>query len=94
MSTKTGIYIDGTSGTVEISTIDYSTEAGPFWYVVCDDTPVSPDRPLPFAHAMHEFERAVKRAAEDGDGEVVELRECTAEDLAWAGIDVGGDSDD
>jgi len=91
MSIKTSAYIHG--DTIEFSTIDYSAEKGPFWYVVCDDTPTAPDRPLPLAHALYEFERAAKQAAEDGDGEVVELRQCTAEDLEWAGV-VPADYDD
>ncbi|MET8985922.1 hypothetical protein ABZW49_10775 [Nonomuraea wenchangensis] len=92
MDTKTSAYIDG--DTIEFTTIDYSAEKGPFWFVVCDETPTAPERPLPLAHALREFERAAQQAIEDGDGEVVELRQCTDEDLEWAGVTPAGSDDD
>ncbi len=92
MSTKTAFYLS--DDVVEISTIDYAQEKGPFWLVWCDDSPVSPDCPLPLGHALHAFERAAREAAENGDGEVVELRQCDAETLEWAGITVPGDDED
>lgn len=88
MTLKTSAYI--VDDTIEVSTIDYSDEPGPFWLVVIDETPIAPERPLPLEHALHEFRRAV----EDGDDdEVIELRQCTDEDLEWAGV-VPADSDD
>lgn len=76
------VYRDQVGG-VELTTIDYADEPGPFWYVVVDDTPVMPDMPLPLEQALVEFRRAVEDAE---PGEVVELRQCTDEDLRWAGV--------
>lgn len=88
MTLKTTAYI--VDDTIEVSTIDYSDEPGPFWLVVIDETPIAPERPLPLEHALHAFRRAV----EDGDDdEVIELRQCTDEDLEWAGV-VPADYDD
>lgn len=81
-----------TDGSVDLSYIDYDNETGPFWYVVVDDTPVCPDRPLPLEHAIAAFRREVAEAAEDGS--VVELQQCDEESLAWAGVEVGGENDE
>ncbi|MFC5744779.1 hypothetical protein [Actinomadura rugatobispora] len=70
-------------GDVTLTTIDYATETGPFWYVVIDDTPVLPENPLPLELAVRRFREEVTEAT---DGDVVDLRQCTAEDLKWAGI--------
>jgi hypothetical protein len=79
-------------GGVELSHIDYDKETGPFWYVVIDDTPMSPDRPLPLEHAIAAFRREVADVAEDGS--TVELRQCDDEDLKWAGVEVGGGAEE
>lgn len=81
-----------TDGSVELSHIDYDNETGPFWYVVVDDTPVSPDRPLPLEHAIAAFRREVADA--DGDDSTVELRQCDEDDLNWAGISRADSSED
>lgn len=73
-----------TAGNVELTTIDYSDESGPFYYVVVDDTPVLPEMPLPWEEANRKAEQERK---EDPDAHV-EITECTAEDLKWAGIRV------
>lgn len=78
-----------TSGDVELTAIDYRTEKGPFWYVEVDGTPMLPDVPLPLEHAIRDFRR---EAAEFGG--VVEIRQCTDEDLAWAGVKTGSDEGD
>lgn len=81
-----------TSGNVELTEIDYSTEKGPFWYVEVDGTPMLPDVPLPLEHAIRDFRREVAEAAEFGG--VVEIRQCTDEDLAWAGVKAASDDGD
>ncbi|MFD0902376.1 hypothetical protein [Actinomadura sediminis] len=70
------------SGDVELTTIDYGDETGPFYYVVIDDTPVLPEAPLPWNEAQR---KAEQERAEDPDASV-EVVECTDEDLKWAGI--------
>lgn len=71
------------SGDVEFTEIDYSDESGPFWHVYVDDTPVLPEMPLPMEQAIVAFRREVDEAEDD---DVVELRQCSDEDLKWAGI--------
>ncbi|MGR6915378.1 hypothetical protein ACU635_14130 [[Actinomadura] parvosata] len=80
-------------GSADLTVIDYDASSGPYWYVVVDDTPVCPDRPLPLPYALHEFQRHAKEAIDTDSGEVVELAQCTAEDLEWAGISVGSGGD-
>jgi hypothetical protein len=84
MTTNTSIGIS-TDGAVEVDTIDYDKETGPFWYVEVDGTPVLPERPLPLEHALAVFRREVAEAAEYDS--TVELRQCDDSDLKWAGID-------
>ena len=95
MNPKTSITINA-DGSVEVDTIDYDAEAGPFWYVEVDDTPISPDRPLPLEHAIKVFRReaaeAIEAAADGEDGGTVEIRQCTADDLEWAGVAPGGEA--
>ncbi|OLT21667.1 hypothetical protein BJF79_15485 [Actinomadura sp. CNU-125] len=70
------------SGDVELTTIHYRDETGPFYYVVIDGTPVLPEMPLPWDEAQRkaEWER-------DEDPDVcVEVVACTDEDLKWAGV--------
>lgn len=81
-----------TDGSVELSYIDYDNETGPFWYVVIDDTPLSPDRPLPLEHAIAAFRREVAEAGDDGS--TVELHQCDDESLAWAGVTVGSEDEE
>jgi hypothetical protein len=81
-------------GSADLAMIDYDAWSGPYWYVVVDDTPVCPDRPLPLPYAMHEFQRHAKEAIDTESGEVVELAQCTDEDLQWAGVSTGSDGDD
>lgn len=76
---------------VDITVIDYSIETGPYWYVVVDDTPVLPENPLPLEHAIKAFRREV---AEAEPGDVVELQQCTPEDLKWAGISSPDDAEE
>lgn len=78
-------------GTVDLSVIDYTTEPGPFWYVVVNDTPPMPDRPLPLEHAITAFRREVEQADED---DIVELQQCGDETLAWAGVTPATDADE
>ncbi|MFI6317333.1 hypothetical protein ACIBG8_07430 [Nonomuraea sp. NPDC050556] len=82
---KEQIVLNG-DGSADYSVIDYDEEKGPYWYVFVDGTPVSPDRPLPLTYALREFERCARQAIEEDDGESVELRPCTSDDLEWAGV--------
>jgi len=52
-----------TSGTTELTTIDYSDETD-LYYVVVDDTPVLPDVPLPWDEAQRQ---AARERAESPD---------------------------
>ncbi|MGI5422944.1 hypothetical protein [Actinomadura luteofluorescens] len=71
------------SGDVELTQINYSDETGPFYYVTIDDTPILPEMPLPWDEAQ----RKADEEREDAEpGEVVEVVECTDEDLEWAGV--------
>src|SRR5690606_36875383 len=76
-----------TSGTTELTTIDYSDETD-LYYVVVDDTPVLPDVPLPWDEAQRQ---AARERAENPDA-MVEIVECTDEDLKWAGVRRGSAS--
>lgn len=77
-------------GSANLTVIDYDAWPGPYWYVVVDDTPVCPDRPLPLPYAAHEFQRYAQQAIDEQSGEVVELAQCNDEDLSWAGVPVSG----
>lgn len=55
-----------------------------YWYVVIDDTPVNPERPLSARDAAQEFLTFIE---DDDPDQEVELRQCSAEDLEWAGVD-------
>lgn len=82
---KEQIVLNG-DGSADYSVIDYDEETGPYWYVFIDGTPMAPDRPLPLAHALREFERCAKQAIEEDDTSAIELRPCTPDDLEWAGV--------
>jgi hypothetical protein len=69
-------------GDLELTQIDYRDETGPFYYVVVDGTPVLPEMPLPWEEAQR---KAGLERVENPDASV-EVVECTAEDLAWAGV--------
>lgn len=58
-----------------------------YYYVVVDDTPELPERPLTERQAAEEFLRLAEDT-EDPDLEdaAIEIRVCTDEDLEWAGI--------
>lgn len=71
-----------TGDNIELTTIDYSDEGGPFYYVVIDDTPILPEMPLPYVEA----DRKAEREREECPDSVVEIVECTDEDLKWAGV--------
>lgn len=75
--------IDG----VDVLRIDYRDEDGPFWYVVVDDTPLLPECPLPLDAAVTEFRKAVEEADPD---EIVELRQCTDEQIEWSKVKADG----
>lgn len=81
-------------GSADLTVIDYDACQGPYWYVVVDDTPVCPDRPLPLSYAAHEFRRYAQQALDEQNGEVVELAQCTDEDLEWAGVPTSSDRGD
>ncbi len=52
-----------------------------FWLVWTDDTPIAPEHPLGHAEAVELFAAEVE---EDPD-QKVEIRQCSDEDLRWAG---------
>ncbi|MFI9553678.1 hypothetical protein [Nonomuraea endophytica] len=92
MSVKPMVTIHS-DGRADLTVLDYDECSGPYWFVVIDDTPVCPDRPLPLKYAIHEFERHAQEAIDSDSGEVVELAQCNDEDLKWAGIPTGGDDE-
>lgn len=53
-----------------------------YWLVWEDDTPVMPERPLSMEAAIAEFRELVAQEP----SVMVEIRECTAVELEWAGI--------
>lgn len=58
-----------------------------YWLVWVDDTPARPEHPLVLDRALEYFRELV----DDGEPEeTIELKQCTAEDLSWAGIEVDG----
>lgn len=61
-----------------------------YWLVFEDDSPIFPERPLNADEAVREFVRYVK---EDPDTQV-EIRQCTEEDLEWAGISLDDEPED
>lgn len=67
-------------GDLEYTEIDYRDEAGPFYYVVVEGTPVLPEMPLPWEEAQR---KAEQERAEDPDASV-EVVECSSDDLKWA----------
>lgn len=81
----------GEDGSAEWDEIDYDKEPGPFWLVEVDGSPVLPERPLPLEKAIGKFRQEVSEAARFGDR--VHLRQCTEEDLEWAGISDGDGND-
>jgi len=57
-------------------------EHAPRWYVVVDDTPVLPERPLTMEQAIDLFREMVE--SDGADGAEVEIRQCSEEDFEWA----------
>jgi len=62
-----------------------------YWLVWVGDTPVSPQQPLEYGDAMAEFEQQIELGEDD---EKVEIRQCSATELEWAGVMGAGDGDD
>lgn len=54
-----------------------------YWLVWVGDTPVNPQEPLGHEDAMAEFLNQVELGEDD---EKVEIRQCSAEELEWAGL--------
>lgn len=71
----------GTATTTE----DVEEERQRYWLVWVDDTPVFPESPLNEEQAA---QRYLHEVAEDPDA-VVEIKQCTREDLEWAGVEDG-----
>lgn len=56
-----------------------------YWYVVVDDTPIFPEKPLNWQQATVLFNHEVQN---DTQNEYkIEIHACTREDLDWAGIE-------
>lgn len=53
-----------------------------YWLVWVDDSPIAPERPLRLEEAIADF----RGEAVDEDAVVVEVRQCSAQELKWAGI--------
>lgn len=54
-----------------------------YWLVWVGDTPVNPQEPLGYEDAMAEFVNQVELGEDD---EKVEIRQCSATELEWAGV--------
>lgn len=72
------------------------TERKRYWLINYDDTPISPERPLSAEAAAEAFLREVLLSEEEEDegSALIEIRQCTREDLDWAGVEDGIGSDE
>jgi hypothetical protein len=51
------------------------------WYVVVDETPVCPERPLRARDAVRHFLGFVE---DDDHDQIVEIKQCDHDDMTWA----------
>lgn len=65
------------------------------WLVWQDDSPIFPEKPLVWEQAVEEFKCLIDQAVSEGDPfESLEIRQCSYEEMEWAGVDLAPEEDE